>query len=76
VTATVAKDKAGTARFSARKKSVATTRSQENEQAVRPDVGDEYARKYEIQESPKDTSGRAWRYGSKVHAPYPGRPEG
>lgn len=30
-------------------------------------MGDKRARKREIRQSPKDTSGRAWRPGSKVH---------
>jgi hypothetical protein len=70
---TVAKDKAGAARLSARKKSIAKARPQEDEQAGRPDAGDERAREREIQDTPKDASGRAWRHGPNVHAPYPGR---
>ena len=34
---------------------------------MRPGAGDERAREREIQPSPKDVSGRAWRHGSRVH---------
>ena len=49
------------------KKGVAKTRPHEQKQAARPELGDEHARKCEIQPSPKDSSGRAWRHGSRVH---------
>jgi hypothetical protein len=39
-------------------------------------MGDERARKREIQPSPKAISGRAWRRGPNVQAPYLGRPPG
>jgi hypothetical protein len=49
------------------KKGVAKRRPHEQERAVRPDTGDERAGKREIQQSPKDVYGRAWRCDLKVH---------
>jgi hypothetical protein len=66
VTRSVVKPKVDAARPSWRKGG-AKTRPQEHEQAERLDTGDERAREREIQPSPKDVSGRAWRHGSRVH---------
>jgi hypothetical protein len=48
-----------TPRGSELKEAVAKTRSWEHERAARPLAGEEYAKEYEIQPSPKDAIGRA-----------------